>query len=230
MIVRTIVLQVMFTKMRYFPRQFFYQIETGTPQDYFVGFNRAAGPNSQNDLADDQVNIIQVDGNNGVGYSQSQLRALLDGNTVSEYAISGLVPYADLKIKVNSIDTSVQPGKANVTIGYDQCTSNEECESISGGCFTSTCQAQGTPGANVIGCVDVPIDNCCGNDICEVGETSTSCAADCIEGPNIVQPDDCGSCWIRDGAMFDVEAKADADITITKVEYKVRCVFVFIFG
>ena len=41
--------------------------------------------------------------------------------------------YADLKIKVNSIDTSVQPGKATLTIGYDQCTSNEECESISGG-------------------------------------------------------------------------------------------------
>jgi hypothetical protein len=196
------------------------KIETGTPQDIFVGFNRAAGPNEQNDLADDQVNVIQVDGNDGLGYSQSQLISLLDGVSYSEYTVSGLVDYADLKIKVNSINTATTPGTANLRIGFDQCVDDTACQDLAGGCFTSTCQAQGSVGANVLGCVNTPKSNCCGNDICESGESSTSCPADCIDGPNTVQPDDCSGCWIRDGAMFDVEAKPDADITITGVEYK----------
>lgn len=101
------------------------KIETGTAADLFVGFNRAAGPNEQNDLADNQVNVIQVDGNNGLGYSQSQLRALLDGSTYTEYTVPyvpGMLDYADLKVRVNSIDTSTVPWKANMRIGYDPCT------------------------------------------------------------------------------------------------------------
>eukprot|EP00957_Ditylum_brightwellii_P191439 14575483-Ditylum_brightwellii.AAC.1 len=35
------------------------KIETGTSQDYFVGFNRAVGPNAQNAEADNEVTIIQ---------------------------------------------------------------------------------------------------------------------------------------------------------------------------
>ena len=47
-------------------------IETGISSDYFVGFNHAVGPNSQNYLGDNIVNIINT-GNNGVGYYQSHL-------------------------------------------------------------------------------------------------------------------------------------------------------------
>ena len=52
------------------------KLETGTSNDYFVGFNRATGRNSQNDEADDEVTIVQT-GNNGESYSQSFLKATL---------------------------------------------------------------------------------------------------------------------------------------------------------
>eukprot|EP00579_Thalassiosira_antarctica_P009866 CAMPEP_0201916614 /NCGR_PEP_ID=MMETSP0903-20130614/6206_1 /ASSEMBLY_ACC=CAM_ASM_000552 /TAXON_ID=420261 /ORGANISM="Thalassiosira antarctica, Strain CCMP982" /LENGTH=1007 /DNA_ID=CAMNT_0048452479 /DNA_START=32 /DNA_END=3051 /DNA_ORIENTATION=+ len=197
------------------------KIETGTPQDIFVGFNRAAGPNLQNDLADNLVNVIQVEGNDGVGYSQSRLIGLLDTSaSYSELSVPGIVDYADLKIKVNSINAGTLPGTANLKIGFDQCTSDLHCQDLAGGCFTSSCLPQFTAGTNVLGCLNIPILLCCGNDICEGGESSTNCAADCTAGPNTIQPDDCQSCWARDGAMFDVEAKPDADLSITSIEYK----------
>lgn len=41
------------------------KIETGTSQDYFLGFNRARGINRDNQQASNQVTIIQVSGNDG---------------------------------------------------------------------------------------------------------------------------------------------------------------------
>jgi hypothetical protein len=38
------------------------KLETGTTADYFIGFNRATGVNSQNDQASDKVTVIQVSG------------------------------------------------------------------------------------------------------------------------------------------------------------------------
>ena len=48
------------------------KIETGTSTDYFIGFNRATGINSDNDEADNEVIIVET-GNNGESYSQSCL-------------------------------------------------------------------------------------------------------------------------------------------------------------
>ena len=175
----------------------------------------------QNDLADNLVNVIQVEGNDGVGYSQSRLIGLLDTSaSYSELSVPGIVDYADLKIKVNSINTVTLPGTANLKIGFDQCTSDLQCQDSAGGCFASSCLPQFTAGTNVLGCLNSPLPLCCGNDICEGGESSTNCATDCTAGPNTIQPDDCQSCWIRNGAMFDVEAKPDADLSITGIEYK----------
>ena len=161
-----------------------------------MGFNRAAGPNRLNDLGDNTVNVIKVDGNNGVDYAQSQLIGLLDMNPgYSEMSIPGIVSYADLKIRVNSINTAVTPGVARLTIGFDQCADNAACAANAGGCFTSTCDGQGMPGANLLGCVNTPIPNCCGNGMCEQGENAASCAVDCLAG-GTVWPDDCPSCWV----------------------------------
>ena len=93
------------------------KIETGTQTDYFVGFNRAIGPNSQNDLGDNMVNIIRA-GNDGTGYSQSYLDMLLDATSAySEYNINNFAGTTNsLMIKVNSINTSVVPAYASVTI------------------------------------------------------------------------------------------------------------------
>lgn len=52
------------------------KLETGSTTDYFIGFNRAVGVNSQNVQADDQVTITES-GANGEGYSQSFLLATM---------------------------------------------------------------------------------------------------------------------------------------------------------
>ena len=83
------------------------KLETGTTNDYFVGFNRATGRNSQNDEADDEVTIVQT-GNNGVSYSQSYLKATLKQG--ESYKIG------DLEIIATSINISSQPGVAVVTL------------------------------------------------------------------------------------------------------------------
>jgi hypothetical protein len=91
------------------------RLETGTGADYFVGFNRATGPNRLNDEGDNQVNIIQVDSGNGQSYSQSYLRALLSQGQsyqISNFGGTGKT----VTITVISIDITTTPGTAVVTI------------------------------------------------------------------------------------------------------------------
>ena len=148
--------------------------------------------------------------------------SLLNGAGYAEYAIPGLAYQGqDFKVKVNSINTGSPYGKANMRIGYDECVDDAFCQSTAGSCFSATCQGQGVAGTNVFGCSNDPSPDCCGNEMCEVGEDATSCADDCLTPEMSIQPGNCNSCWIKDGAMFDVEAKPDADITITQLNYKV---------
>lgn len=58
-------------------------------------------------------------------------------------------------------------------------------------------------------------NNCCGNFICEVGESNCS---DC--GPFAVKTPSCSTCLIPYGEMFDVEAIKN--ITLTSIEFMVR--------
>eukprot|EP00548_Thalassiothrix_antarctica_P016216 CAMPEP_0194194290 /NCGR_PEP_ID=MMETSP0154-20130528/75503_1 /TAXON_ID=1049557 /ORGANISM="Thalassiothrix antarctica, Strain L6-D1" /LENGTH=954 /DNA_ID=CAMNT_0038918707 /DNA_START=30 /DNA_END=2890 /DNA_ORIENTATION=- len=93
------------------------KIETGTSTDYFVGFNRAAGANADNDEADDLVTIIET-GNNGESYSQSFLKGYIgtgQAYTFTNWQDSG----QDLVIYVENIDITSNPGTAQVTISTD---------------------------------------------------------------------------------------------------------------
>ena len=84
--------------------------------DYFIAFNRATGPNAQNDEADDKVTIVQVDGNFGDSYSQSFLRATLLQGQSHSMSIGGKT----VTVAVNSIDIiNSSPGTAVITISAD---------------------------------------------------------------------------------------------------------------
>ena len=205
------------------------KVETGTPNDYFVGFNRAAGSNLHNDLADDMVTIIQT-GQDGLGYSQSYLHMLLDAT--AEYSKFQILNFKKttrgtglpLTIKVNSIDIASTPGSAEVFIGYENCTdmSSTYCENTKDYplCFNSNCLGQGSPDTELDGCIHDPIDNCCGNELCEPGEDRNTCSFDCYIGPFDLVAEDCSDCFIKDGNMFDIEAKADGDLTVTGLDYR----------
>ncbi|GFH44516.1 hypothetical protein CTEN210_00990 [Chaetoceros tenuissimus] len=91
------------------------KLETGAANDYFIGFNRATRANSQNDEADNEVTIVQVDTNNGEGYSQSYLKAhLIQGEsyTIANFANSG----SNLVITADTINLGTNPGQATVSI------------------------------------------------------------------------------------------------------------------
>eukprot|EP01082_Thalassiosira_pseudonana_P009539 g8613.t1 g8613 contig3:495248-497968(-) len=91
------------------------KLETGTDRDYFVGFNRAIGPNKDNKQADDEVTVIEA--GNGFNYAQSFLRATLgQGDTSSHSKWRGTK--LDLVVKVTEINTSVTPGYADITITF----------------------------------------------------------------------------------------------------------------
>mmetsp|Transcript_14209 Transcript_14209/g.27659 ORF Transcript_14209/g.27659 Transcript_14209/m.27659 type:complete len:620 (+) Transcript_14209:701-2560(+) len=95
------------------------RIETSTNTDYFLGFNRAYRANKDNKDGDDQVTIIES-GQNGLGYSQSYLKAMLSQggtHTFSNWLSSG----RDLVITVNEINISAgtNPGYADVTMNFN---------------------------------------------------------------------------------------------------------------
>ena len=94
------------------------KVETGAANDFFVGFNRAIGVNSQNDEGDDVVTVVQVNGNNGEGYSQSFLKAKLGFNgdiTGSSYTIGNFGGSGEtLTISAVSINLATNPATATV--------------------------------------------------------------------------------------------------------------------
>ena len=93
------------------------KLETNTATDFFIGFNRAVGVNSQNDEADDEVTIITT-GNNGEGYSQSYLQAHLvqgESYTINSFAGSG----RKIVIEAVNIDITTDPGTAEIKIWSD---------------------------------------------------------------------------------------------------------------
>lgn len=91
------------------------KVESGTLSDIFLGFNRAKGVNLQTAQYQNQVTVIEA-GNDGVGYSQSYVKAAL--STGESYTLaknwrgSGL----PLTITVNDIDINANPGYADVLI------------------------------------------------------------------------------------------------------------------
>jgi hypothetical protein len=104
------------------------KVETGSTNDFFVGFNRAIGANAQNDEGDNVVTVVQVSGNDGEGYSQSFLKAKLafEGDTTgTSYSIQNFGGTAyPLTISVQSIDLNSSPATAVVTFQYDSGTNS----------------------------------------------------------------------------------------------------------
>ncbi|KAL7469177.1 hypothetical protein ACHAXS_009426 [Conticribra weissflogii] len=95
------------------------RIDTGTDTDYFLGFNRAYRANKDNKDGDDEVTIIES-GQNGIGYSQSYLKAKLPQGgkyTFTNWLSSG----RDLVITVNEINigAGANPGYADVTMNFN---------------------------------------------------------------------------------------------------------------
>ncbi|KAL7467022.1 hypothetical protein ACHAXS_007290 [Conticribra weissflogii] len=88
------------------------KIESGNSDDLFVGFNRAAGVNADNDEADDLVTIVET-GNNGQDYHTSSLKKYIGER--QSFSIGGKT------VRVNSIDLSKVPGTADVSICQGPC-------------------------------------------------------------------------------------------------------------
>jgi len=92
------------------------KLESGGPDDLFVGFNRAAGINRDTADARDQVTVIES-GNDGLGYSQSFLKAILsqgESYSVENWRGSGL----DMTIHVKEINLSANPAYADVIMTF----------------------------------------------------------------------------------------------------------------
>ncbi|KAL7509736.1 hypothetical protein ACHAXN_006705 [Cyclotella atomus] len=91
------------------------KLVTGSSRDLFIGFNRATGPNADNQQASDAVTITEA--GNGAGYSQSYIKALLGSGhdmTLPNWRGSG----QSLTVTVNEINSSVRPGYADITITF----------------------------------------------------------------------------------------------------------------
>ncbi|EJK70780.1 hypothetical protein THAOC_07835 [Thalassiosira oceanica] len=94
------------------------KLETGTPQDWFVGFNHKSGVNAEVPTAGDKVTIYQVAGTDGLGYSTSSLKATLTAGKQARLSNWRSTGY-DLLIKVYDIDTADSPiGSATIAIEF----------------------------------------------------------------------------------------------------------------
>ncbi len=92
------------------------KLESGTPNDLFVGFNRFTGINVSSRYARDMVTIVEA-GNDGLGYSQSTVRAVLsqgDTYTIPDFRLGGY-----LTISVKQINLQYNPGYADIAIAYN---------------------------------------------------------------------------------------------------------------
>lgn len=90
------------------------KLETGTPDDLYLGFNRATGFNSDNVQADNEVTIVET-GANGEGYSQSFLKSTLRKG--QEYRVENWRRSGEaLVVKVENINIGTSPGYAEVSV------------------------------------------------------------------------------------------------------------------
>lgn len=90
------------------------KLETNSPDDYFLGFNRAYGINSENVEGDDEVTLVRA-GLNGEGYVRSDLKAtLLEGETfyIPNWANSANL----LRVTATNINLLLDPAIATVEI------------------------------------------------------------------------------------------------------------------
>jgi len=100
-------------------------------------------------------------------------------------AIAGCENYeeVDLEAEAEMIEKSAQDSN-NTSLGDNEIT--EEDKKCPQSCDdNNTCTEDSCSEDTGFECLNKAIENCCGNDVCEKGETSDSCAADC---PVCAQP------------------------------------------
>lgn len=167
------------------------KLETGTSKDLFVGFNRAWGINQDVADARDEVTVMEA-GSNGMGYSQSFLKAILpEGGSyrVRNWRNSGV----DMTIRVREINLSADPGYADVVMSFGDPTLDPSPDPTrhptrlptrvptllptSAPTRLPTRNPTPSPTRNP---TKKPIYLPCGNSICGSDENSSTCPADCL--------------------------------------------------
>jgi hypothetical protein len=180
------------------------RLESNTGTDYFIAFNGKQGINSG--TVEDGNKVLITQGTANTSQPSLKVAKLGVGQSykISNYDGTG----RDVTITVNSISGS-DSADVSVQCGPDLCSADSECDDFNS-CTTNTCDGA---------CNFSPISDCCGNGMCEPGETYFTCFEDCAEGPFDVLSTLCNSCYIQDGNMFDVEAK-DSEIAITSLKMR----------
>ena len=106
------------------------KLNTVKETDYYVAFNRKSGFNSGTREGGNQVMITSAPREAGVGAPSQLLFKLSQGNsyTIPAFREVGLNAFP-LTVEVNSINTSVNPGRADVSI-YE-CIQDSDCDDLS---------------------------------------------------------------------------------------------------
>ena len=102
------------------------KLESGTSSDLFVGFNRARGVNIDVAKARDEVVVVES-GNDGLGYSQSFLKATLQQGE-SYHVPNWYGSDHSLQIRVNKINLEANPGYAEVRISFGTISTDRPTE------------------------------------------------------------------------------------------------------
>jgi hypothetical protein len=177
------------------------KLETGMDEDYYVNFNRKSGINRDVRESGDQVLVI-MQGQNGIGYSESQQLARLSSRgsyDIPNFGGSG----RSVKIKVGSINTSTSPGYADVTVEMG-CTSDSHCERDVMFACSSFCNRNTNTCEMKAGC------NC--DYTCNAGiEDIFECPSDCLD-PQTLETSIANN-GVHAGNMFDIQAKKEVQIT-----------------
>lgn len=93
------------------------KLESGGGGDWFIGFNRAYGPNADNVQADNLVTIYNVMDGNGDTYSTSSLKGVLrsgQSSAITDWRNTG----SNLVITVKEINLQARPGYASIDIEF----------------------------------------------------------------------------------------------------------------
>lgn len=211
------------------------KLETGTDKDYFVGFNRATGPTSQNRLASDLVTIYEA-GNNGMKYSTSFLNAYLaegESHTLSNWRGTK----QDLTIRVLEINVGVVPGYAHIKIVFGDEPTPPPANNPTSEPTTATPTTPQPTDEPTLPPTNHPtsepttaspttpqpteqpvVGPFCGDGICDLHESPKDCNTDCIvvdfdakKGKSDAK---------TNGLMFTFDAKAPVTLTSLDIESK----------
>ncbi|KAL9181023.1 hypothetical protein ACHAXT_009828 [Thalassiosira profunda] len=194
------------------------KLESGGPKDLFLGFNRARGINRQTDQARDRVTVVEQ-GGDGLGYSQSFLKAILSPGdptyTVPNWRGSG----EDLKIEVKEINLGANPAYADIAVSFGDPTSEPTRKptlrpttmrpSVRPSVRPTPAPTNLPTNRPTMAPSASPTSNQCGNEVCDASEDPSTCPIDCGNELATTFEFNLGS----GGAVFAVEAKQRVSIS-----------------